>query len=101
MPSSHGIIQGDNAIAMVDDKHQVMVHGEAFGEAYEGHEMYVRNRNFWTKQGLSGVQYMAKQSDCRGCDLRKNCLRNLTTVARQVVRFWRTDRDGKQRIRRR
>ncbi len=200
MPSSHGVIQGYNGIAVVDDKHQVIVHGEAFGTGQEthllrpmmqgtrenfaaigekgdvlgkavllgdngyhseanvrmvleegidaylpdarfrkrdpvfktaeryqrstdrkkttrkakyfqvedftydekkgklicpaGNEMYVRNRNFWTAQGLSGVQYMAKRTDCRVCDLRKRCLRRPTTVARQVVRFAETGRDG-------
>jgi transposase len=32
MKSSHGIIQGYNANAMVDAKHQVIVHAQAFGE---------------------------------------------------------------------
>lgn len=36
MKSSHGIIQGYNANAMVDAKHQVIVHGEAFGEGDDG-----------------------------------------------------------------
>ncbi len=31
MVSSHGVIQGYNANAMVDEKHQVVVHAEAFG----------------------------------------------------------------------
>jgi transposase len=30
MPSSHGVIQGYNAQALVNDKHQVIVHAEAF-----------------------------------------------------------------------
>lgn len=30
MPSSHGVIQGYNAQALVDDKHQVILHAEAF-----------------------------------------------------------------------
>lgn len=36
MKSSHGIIQGYNANAMVDQKHQVIVHGEVFGEGDDG-----------------------------------------------------------------
>jgi transposase len=31
MITSHGYIQGYNSQAMVDDKHQVVIHGEAFG----------------------------------------------------------------------
>jgi hypothetical protein len=32
MPSSHGVVQGYNAAAAVDEKHQVIVHAEAFGD---------------------------------------------------------------------
>ena len=37
MTSSHGIIQGYNAQALVDNKHQVVVHAEAFGDAQDHH----------------------------------------------------------------
>jgi transposase len=36
MKSSHGIVQGYNANAMVDAKHQVVVHAQAFGEGDDG-----------------------------------------------------------------
>jgi transposase len=35
MKSSHGVIQGYDGVAVVDEKHQVIVHAEAFGEAQE------------------------------------------------------------------
>ena len=35
MVTSHGIIQGYNAQALVDDKHQIIVHAEAFGNAQD------------------------------------------------------------------
>ncbi len=35
MPTSHGVIQGYNAQAMVDDKHQVIVHAEAMGNGQD------------------------------------------------------------------
>jgi hypothetical protein len=35
MKTSNGVIQGYDGIASVDDKHQVVVHAEAFGEAQE------------------------------------------------------------------
>lgn len=36
MISSHGVIQGYNANAFVDEKHQVVVHAEAFGDGDDG-----------------------------------------------------------------
>lgn len=35
MPTLHGVIQGYNAQAMVDDKHQIIVHGEAMGNGQD------------------------------------------------------------------
>lgn len=35
MPSSHGVIQGYNGVAMADSKHQIIVHAEAFGQGPE------------------------------------------------------------------
>ena len=35
MPSSHGVIQGYNGIATVDEKHQGIVDAQAFGEGHE------------------------------------------------------------------
>jgi transposase len=35
MKTSHGVVQGYNGIAVVDSKHQVVVHAEAFGEGHD------------------------------------------------------------------
>jgi hypothetical protein len=35
MPTSHGVIQGYNAQAIVDDKHQIILHAEAFGNGQD------------------------------------------------------------------
>jgi transposase len=35
MPSSHGVIQGHNGIALVDSKRQIVVHAETHGEGQE------------------------------------------------------------------
>jgi len=35
MPTSHGVIQGYNAQAVVDDKHQIIVHAKAFGRGQD------------------------------------------------------------------
>ena len=39
MVSSHGVIQGYNANAMVDEKHQVVVHAEAFSSGEDSENM--------------------------------------------------------------
>ena len=39
MSTSHGVLQGYNANAMVDEKHQVVVHAEVFGEGEDGSAM--------------------------------------------------------------
>ncbi|MEW5818509.1 MAG: transposase, partial [Spirochaetota bacterium] len=52
-----------------------------------GSELYIRNRNFICR-GRKAIAYMAKVTACRICDLRKKCLRNPKTVARQVHIFY-------------
>ena len=39
LTSSHGVLQGYNANAMVDEKHQVIVHAEAFGKGEDSSNM--------------------------------------------------------------
>jgi transposase len=39
LTSSHGVLQGYNANAIVDEKHQVIVYGEAFGKGEDGSNM--------------------------------------------------------------
>ena len=40
MKSSHGVIQGYDGLANVDEKHQIVVHAEVYGEAQE-HELLI------------------------------------------------------------
>jgi len=37
--TSHGVLQGYNANAIVDEKHQIVLHGEAFGKGEDGSSM--------------------------------------------------------------
>jgi len=39
MPTSHGVIQGYNAQALVDDKHQIIVHSEAMGNGQDSNNL--------------------------------------------------------------
>ena len=39
LSSSHGVLQGYNANAIVDEKHQIVVHAEAFGKGEDGTNM--------------------------------------------------------------
>ncbi len=52
-----------------------------------GKALYIRNRNFETKQGLKGINYQAPKTACRNCKLKPKCLRKQTTVSRQVHIF--------------
>jgi transposase len=53
MKTSHGVIQGYNGVAVVDDKHQVIVHAEAFGAAQE-HDL-LKPMIEGTKENFEGV----------------------------------------------
>jgi transposase len=53
-----------------------------------GHGLYVKNRNFMTKDGYKAIAYQAPKTACSNCRLRSKCLRNPKTVARQVHVFY-------------
>jgi len=57
MPSSHGVIQGYNAQALVDSKHQVIVHAETFGN--QDHD----NLDPMLKGAKKNMQGIGKPSD--------------------------------------
>lgn len=52
-----------------------------------GCELYVENSTFKTSNGLQGIVYRGKKTDCRVCKIREKCLRNPNTEARQVAVF--------------
>ena len=52
-----------------------------------GNELWLRCKNFVSSNGFTGVVYMGRLADCRGCNLRSKCLRNPKTEARQVAFF--------------
>jgi hypothetical protein len=39
MATSHGVLQGYNANAIVDEKHQIVLHAEAFGKGEDSSNM--------------------------------------------------------------
>ncbi len=56
-----------------------------------GNELYVKNRNFKTKNGYHGTNYKAKITDCRICELKAQCLQKAHTPARQVYKLVRRE----------
>ena len=60
-----------------------------------GNALYLKNSNF-TVRDLKGISYMARESDCRGCPLRAQCLRKPNTVARQVTFFTGKTKEAKE-----
>jgi transposase len=53
MPTSHGVIQGYNAQAMVDDKHQIIVHAEAMGNGQDSENLEPMLKG--TKENLKAI----------------------------------------------
>ncbi len=60
-----------------------------------GNALYLKNSNF-AAIDLKGISYMARETDCRGCPLRSQCLRKPATVARQVTFFTGKTFDAKE-----
>ncbi len=60
-----------------------------------GKSVYLKNSNFVVR-GLKGISYMARQNDCKTCQLRGNCLRKPNPVARQVTFFTGKTKEAKE-----
>ena len=54
MSTSHGVIQGYNGVAVVDEKHQIIVNAEAFGEGQEAHLLQPMLES--TREGLKAAK---------------------------------------------
>jgi transposase len=54
MSTSHGVIQGYNGVAVVDEKHQIIVNAEAYGEGQEAHLLEPMLES--TRQGLKAAK---------------------------------------------
>nr|WP_244155297.1 transposase [Dissulfuribacter thermophilus] len=51
--------------------------------------LYVKNKNFVTRNGYKAIAFMGKKTECRVCKLRERCLRYPDrTEARQVHFFY-------------
>ena len=85
MSSSHGVIQGYNGIAAVDDKHQLIVWAEAFGDIHEsGHLPEILNsidetcrKSGVDKKVLSKVKITADSGFHNGGNMQLVCEKNI------------------------
>lgn len=59
-----------------------------------GNAMYIKNRNFFTKDGFKGIAYQAPIKKCRICKLRSKCLRNPDSKQGRQVHYQPDDRPG-------
>lgn len=59
-----------------------------------GKALYVRNRNFKTKDGYKAIAYQAPKKACRNCPLRSKCLRNPDSKEGRQVHIFYGDRPG-------
>ncbi len=104
MVSSHGTIQGYNGQAFVDSKHQVIIHGEAFGTGQDHHlippmldgakenikaigpngkvlKLKVKNLE---APGVFYRRHAADEKNCTACKLKARCLKK-GNVRRRVL----------------
>jgi transposase len=56
MATSHGVIQGYNAQALVDGSHQVIVHAQASGQGQDGHQVAPILEGAQETLGLAGLE---------------------------------------------
>ena len=52
-----------------------------------GKELYTENRNFVSSNGIKGIAYRGKKTDCRVCEIKSRCMRSPKSEHRQVVKF--------------
>jgi transposase len=57
-----------------------------------GNAMYLKSRNFFTKDGYKGIAYQAPIKKCRTCKLRAQCLRNPDSKQGRQVHYQPDDR---------
>jgi transposase len=84
MVSSHGVVQGYNANAFVDEKHQVVVHAEAFGEGLDSGHMKPMLEGAKKKLAEAGWQEPLKDKEI-SADTSYFSIENLETCREQEV----------------
>jgi transposase len=97
MKSSHGIIQGYNANAMVDAKHQVIVHAQAFGEGDDGAVAEPMLRGAQANLAAAGCGRTALQDAAISADTGYFSNRNLEAFAAAQVDAYVPDPKFRQR----
>jgi len=66
MATSHGVMQGYNANAIVDEKHQIVVHAESFGKGDDGSNMGPMLEGAKEKLEAVGLEDAIKDKQIRG-----------------------------------
>ncbi len=97
MKSSHGIIQGYNANAMVDAKHQVIVHAQAFGEGDDGAAAEPMLQGAAANLAAAGCGQTALQKAVISADTGYYSTRNLEAFAAAKVDAYVPDPKFRQR----
>ena len=59
-----------------------------------GHSLYVRSRNYETKDGYKGIIYQGTKKACGACELRAKCLRKPDKTERRQVTILDRNRPG-------
>ena len=96
MVSSHGVVQGYNANVFVDEKHQVVVHAEAFGEGLDSE--HIKPMLEGAKDKLEGIGWQeALKGKEISADTSYFSVENLETCREQEVDAYIPDRQFRKR----
>lgn len=84
LTTSHGVLQGYNANAMVDDKHQIIVHAEAFGKGEDSTHMEPMLEG--VKENLEAIGWQEPLKDRQiSADTSYYSVKNLETCKEEKV----------------
>jgi transposase len=96
MVTSHGVVQGYNANALVDDKRQVIMHGEAFGAGDDREHMEPMLAG--TKRNLEAIGHTDPLKGRQGsADTGYHSMKNLEACRDYEVDAYIPDRDFRKR----
>jgi transposase len=97
MSTSHGVIQGYNGIAVVDEQHQIIVHAQAHGEGQEPHLLKPTIESTREQLQLSDISVDVFKQAQVGTDAGYHSNASVSYIEEQGIDAYMADRSYRQR----